>query len=263
MMASERPAGFFVLGMPRSGTSFIARALTRLLDCELVRITDALTAPNTTDVHGHWHSPHLSVEKLRQQAKRVTPFVAHFHPPATPALVYHANREKVAVLFNRRNLAECLLSWHHVMLKQAHARREEIDSMEQALWAPLQISSRALQRYVDAPADQQLAFLIDSVAPWYIQYVANWENSFRKFNRLMVIDYAALERDNLALLHDVNERFSLGIHSTELCKFSAANPRKEHAASGGLVMGTPEMEKLHAMAARVHGTEFASRLLFG
>lgn len=261
IMAAERPAGFFVLGMPRSGTSFVARALTRLLDCELVRITHALTEPSITDGHSSWHSPQLSVEKLKQQVTRTTPFVAHFHPSATPALAYHANRENVAVVFNRRNLVDCLLSWHHVMVKQAHARKEEIDAIGQALWAPLQISSCALQRYLGVSADQQLAFLIENVAPWYIQYVANWENSFRKFNRLLVIDYAALKRDNVALLHNVNERFSLGISSKAICEYSRANPRKECSVPSGLVMGKLEMEKLYAMAARIHGTDFASRLL--
>ncbi|WP_417458486.1 hypothetical protein [Kordiimonas sp.] len=233
------------------------------MNWSLVSLAHASTEPSSTDNQNSWHTHSLSIAKLTERLNEEAPFITHFHPQPTPSLAYQANSNNLAVIFNRRNLVDCLLSWHHVMVDQAYKRQEELETIGQAVWAPLQIPFPALRRYIELSPEAQLSFLIENVAPWYIQYVANWENSFARFDRLKVVDFRELEHHSAAVLGEINETFGLEIDNKSIEMFSAANPRKVRSSTIDLPVTERDRETLHIMASRVHGTDFASRLLIG
>lgn len=259
---TANPIGVF--GVPRSGTTFVVSALLQLTGYPL---HDVCPQPPGLSPAEHWLRSHdLDAARLYEASMGGRPFLMHTHPMPTAANLDLIRRFGVRVVFNSRSLPDCLVSLSEVLEKQIRPVLPAMLAAGGAQWAPLRLAGVALERYIALSPQDRLDFLLDFAAPWFIQYLAGWEEVLPCLPDAVHIPYGQIVGNEIGILAGLRAAFGLSYADSDIASYVEAMHRDRPfylaqgiVGRGRAAMSERQLEHLRDLAASYAGTDFAER----
>jgi hypothetical protein len=202
----------FVIGAPRSASTFLAQLLASTFGYEQRAYCDVTQRPDGTEA-----TLDTSISMLRVISLKATfgHTVGHHHALGTPHNFEAIRILNMCPILTRRNLFDAVVSYRDRLVARAASStqlssrpttREYVGAVggfrATVPWAVLDnLSRRSYTRQID--------YVIEEVLPFYCEFYASWYLCMARGLPLHVVDYGALTQTPVDCIRGINARYHL------------------------------------------------------
>lgn len=193
-------------------------------------------------------------------------FIMHNHPMPTPVTEALIRQHGIRVVFNNRSLLDCLLSTFEIVEKQVSNNFGAMLEEGGGQWAPLRLGRRALSNYMALSQEDRLDFVLDLAAPWFVQYLAGWEELLARIPLAVNLPYSAIVDSEQNALSYLMKRLNLSCDENRIAEYLDSFHRNKpfylvHGVEGRgrNALSSGQFDRIYKLAVRYGGVDFAAR----